>query len=255
MTTKKYLYSHTLGLIVSMTLTGMAHAVTLAFTNNVYPSNPYSGYIDTGSGSYQGPLTAGTEFCIISPFSNYCVDGYKDTMFGGEKWIFDNHAGNLLATAGFPGNPGADPAYSGFPSACFTANDPACPILQQPAIFFGAPLSFLAPVVGSPAGNLYGVGKLVSLTCSRIKVFFPVLEAQYGGAVFPLGAAATPDRKGNLRAGITFSGPVAGRQFRMTAQHLIDATEDMAGLAGFIPTWELTGVILDAPKKPKCKKN
>ena len=157
------------------------------------------------------------------------VNGNKSNIRGGEQWVFDDATGVMTAVNGTGMTPGA--------------NGGAAPTgdvgLMQNANFFSIPFGFLAPTLGSAAGNLYGETTL-SATATGFDIHFSVIEAQWGGSWFTLGSAT---------GGITFGCDVLGSNVVCIGEHQIQASEDptSAGFGGFAPQWELHGTVVPVP--------
>ena len=190
---------------------------------------------------------AGREFRMCDPTGNL-GGGFpvqKDHITGGETWTFDA-SNNMSATAGMSNTAGIVPSYTA-PYPGTSADPTGGPALDQGSNFFSAPFSFLAPLVGSNAGNAYGTA-VISLdpVGNRLTINFPVIEAQWGGVWFPLGQAS---------GGITLTGDITNIQpdvpnvnetsfdFVIAGEEVIDVAEDPnnAGFSGWSPQWLYAG--------------
>lgn len=241
-----------LGVLAATVLTAStAFAETiLTFIDNANPSNPYPSALVLNNndnlepfgltGFLEPPVGRFTEFRMIDPNGKIGGGGHKSVIDGSgiESWTFNN-SGVMTATSGFPLNPGA-----GFPGsvAPIAGTNPS---MEQIAPFFGPDFNFLAPTLGSLAGNAYGTGSIiVDVGNETITASFPVLEAQWGGTFFPLGQ--------NNNRGITMSGSISNIAFAagtmtfdfvLTGEHTIDTSEDpgSAGFSKWNPQWDLPG--------------
>jgi hypothetical protein len=179
-------------------------------------------------------FSAGREFRMCDPTGSL-GGGFptqKDTINGGETWTYTG--GVMTATAGMPDTAGVVPAYTA-PYPGSSADPAGGAAMDQGAAFFGPLFSFLAPISGSNAANAYGAGTIQNVTATTFELYFPVLEAQWGGVFFPLGQAS---------GGVTFHGTFTGSGgFSMWAEELIDASEDPngAGFAGWTAQWAYVG--------------
>jgi len=140
--------------------------VTLTFDDNVTPSTPPLPFSNSTTADVAFP--ASTEFRVMTPNYGRVNNGFKDAVFGGESWTFDD-AGELIRTANVAalGNSGTcqnssfctapiTESVAGFP-ICTTPSDPNCPTLLQGVDFLGAgDMTILAPVKGSTPGDVYG---------------------------------------------------------------------------------------------------
>lgn len=170
-------------------------------------------------------FTAGAEFRFCDPSGNLGggPPSNKDSVSGNEVWIFDAN-GVFAGVSGTALTAGVNPAY--IPG---TSADPdGGPGMDDGAPVKGQLFSFLAPIAGSPAGNAYGTGQLQSVTASTFELFFPVLEAQWGGSYMTPGQAS---------GGVTFYGTYGSGAFSMWAEELIDPAEDPNGIGFGNPGW------------------
>lgn len=188
--------------------------------------------------------TAGAEvrFCHPGNFLSSGAPLQKDGIIGGETWTFNN-SNQMIGVNGTPGNPGATYPGSAAPGAGTN------PSLLQAVPAYGPLFYFLAPTLGGLAGGAYGPGMYMGGVPTNGAhsnfVHFNVLEGQWGGVFFQLGA--------NGGAGIDFSATITGTStvgnittfaFEMFANEFVNNSEDPA-LAGW-PTgetvqWHLTG--------------
>jgi hypothetical protein len=224
-------FTHTL-LTASLVVSPIAaQAVTITWNDNTAPLDTFPGtatYLG-GAPGYTTGFSAGNEFRIIDAGGSGPANGEKSSISGGEQWVFDDGTGvmtNVIDTAMTPGASGG------------AAPGGAAGIMQN-APFFTIPFGFVAPTLGSAAGDLYGEAVLSSTT-SGFDILFPVLEAQWGSSWFTLGSSTD---------GITFNCDVLGLDVACTAEHQIAASEDptSAGFAGFVPQWELHGTVSAVP--------
>lgn len=234
---KKTALAAGVGLALAGSISAAEASLTLTFTNG------------TAEAAIAGPCsgiawTAGNEFRMCDP-TNAALGGglplQKNTISGGETYTFadDTH---MTGVTGTPGNPGA--SYVAGSAAPLPGTNPTW---QQNAAFFGPAFNFLAPTLGSLAGNAYGAANYVGgvPTNGVLQPFIhaPVLEAQWGGTYFPLGQV------GN---GITFYATITGANtigntttftFDMFANHTIASSEDpgAAGFTGWTAQWHQQG--------------
>ena len=191
--------------------------------------------------------TAGAEFRMCSPgdFLGGGVPQQKNAINGGETYSF-NDAGQMTGVTGTPGNSGTTALGFGGGAAPTPGTNPTT---QQGFAFGGVTgFNFLAPTLGSLAGTAYGAG--TSLTSAPVNgtttlMRFNVLEAQWGGAYFPLGS-------GGAGTGIDFIGTISGVStvglvttfnFDVFANHTFAASEDPSpvGLTGWTAQWHQQG--------------
>jgi len=172
-------------MLLSVSVVNSALAVTtLTFSNNSSPVSTFP------SDRFNSAFTSGNEYRSINPpLGGASGGGEMDVIFGGEQWIF-NEGGQagLTSVLGTPNTPVAtNPSL--YPGGSAPGGDTA---LHQNFDYFGQPLGFLAPVLGSVAGNRYGAATLITdFNNNTLEVLFPVLEGQWGGLAegpwFPLG--------------------------------------------------------------------
>lgn len=221
----------TSAIVLALGMSAGADAAVFTFTSNAAAGvNGVDFNYTCNTSNFQ----AGKEFRMCDPNGNL-GGGFptqKDTVTGGETWTYTGNT--MTATAGMPNTAGINPSYTA-PYPGSSADPTGGPAMDQGAVFFGAPFSFLAPIAGSNAASAYGVGTLSNPTAGSFTLSFPVLEAQWGGVFFPLGQAS---------GGITFTGTydISGN-FSMWAEELIDPSEDPnnAGFAGWTAEWYYTG--------------
>jgi hypothetical protein len=234
-------------LLLSMASSFAGASITLTFSDNTTPKNPYPANINIPSTGvpFTQAFGVGKEFRFIGFDGSIIGGGEKDGTFGGgsETWSFDQN-GNLTGTTGFPGNPGAATG-----SAAPTQN--TNPLLLHPGFIAGQGFSFLAPASGSLAGAAYGnaTGNF-NFTGGLIDIVFPVMEAQWGGMWFPLGSADQDGQGGadgislnGVISNVINAGNVTTFDFSLFGEHKIDASEDpfLAGLTDVTLQWELHG--------------
>lgn len=224
-----------MGLAFGLTAISAEASLTMTFANG------------SASAAAPGPCsgiawTAGSEFRMCNSAGTALADGPKNGMNGGETWTF-NDANQLTGVSGTPPNPGTTAGFGGGAAP----NPGSNPTLQQNATFFFNPFNFLAPTLGSLAGNAYGPGMYtggVPVNGTTSLFHFNVLEAQWGGDYFPLGQDGG--------AGINFTGMISGANtvgnvttftYDMFANHTITTAEDpnIAGFSGFTAEWHLQG--------------
>lgn len=235
--------------------------ITSATTTLVFNDHaPLASFPSTGASTVSGVYTVafGTtigggnnpnpEFRVVTAGGAVSGGGEKSIVSTAkaETWIFadDVNLTSVLNTDITIGTDGSQPVPL---SPVAPAGDVG---LFSNAIFLGSPFGFLAPTVGSAAGDFYGNGTIsVDVNCKSMQVFFPVLEAQWGQGFFPLGQVDD----GFHGTGITFTGnltnillntPSAGLatfDFIITAEHIIQADEDDLGFEGQTTQWELAG--------------
>jgi hypothetical protein len=188
-TMKKTLLAAALGLTFNA-VTPAAHAsLVLTFTDSTA--------VAAKPGACSGiAWTAGAEFRMCDPTGTQLGFGaplQRNAIFGGETYSF-NDTNLMTGVTGTPGNVGTTIAgTSSFPgSAAPMAN--TNPSWQQNVFFGGPAFNLLAPITGSLASAAYGPGTYVGgvpTTGTNVPfIFVPVLEAQWGGTWFPLGASS-----------------------------------------------------------------
>lgn len=208
---------------------GVAQAanIDIVWSDNITPdtSYPATAIIPNTSTTYDRAFRPSTELRMISPAvrglgigSSFIANGMKNVVNGGETWSFMN--GSLMEVSGTGVTPDGD--VGAFQNA---------PYVTQP---FG----FAAPFEGSRVGDKYGVASIdITDGVDEFSMYFPVLEAQWSGFVFPLG------KEGDL--GVTFNcnGAISGN-INCYGEHRIIATEDPGvGFRNFTAQWELHGTL------------
>ncbi len=262
-------YISVIGLAILCLSATMVNAVTtLTFADNTNPIDPFP---SLGTWSVIGntlpdvfeltPVAPilNSEFRMVDPASTVGGGGHKNIFNGGEQWIFGDDI-NLTAVVGTEITGGA--------SLIAGSAEPAGGVgLFLNAPFFGQDFGFLAPTVGSPAGNIYGNGTItIDITGGTMQIIYPVLEAQWSDIYFPLGLVDDNIRGDKITfdgtlSNIILNNPLAGGfntfDFVLTAEHVITSViEDPKGDSGFqnwTAQWNLAGsgaspdVILSPP--------
>jgi hypothetical protein len=209
--------------------TATAQAVTINWTTNLEAGNAAFPASDLANVAPFGTLPG-----LPNPDFRIMING--NASGGGEKAIssgvsWDFNGSNLLTTVlGSPMTPGAAIYCAG--SGCSVA--PAGGVaLFTPGFFGGAPLSFLAPTVGSAAGNAYGAGALSYGISDAFSMHFNVLEAQWAAANFNVG---------KTNGGVVFNctGAQTGN-IECFAERQLDASDDSLGFVDQYFQWHLTG--------------
>ncbi len=202
-----------------------AYAATFNFSNTTTAGVQGTDFNFTCNTS---DFTAGAEFRFCDPSGNLGAGAplNKDAISGNETWTFDVN-GVFTGISGTVLTPGVNPAYTA-PYPGTSADPNGGPAMDDGVPVKGILLSFLAPIAGSPAGNAYGTGQLQNVTASTFELFFPVLEAQWGGSYLTPGQAS---------GGITFFGTYGSGAFSMWAEELIDLAEDPNGTGFGNPRW------------------
>ncbi|GEM_PF-2586185 len=246
-------------------------ALTLTFQNNATPDTNPQFTDQTGSTKGSGIAFApNTEFRVMTPTGTKTNNGFKDVISGGETWTFSSGSGGVLtAVGGTPPNVGSGTgttnrapitaSLSGYP-ICATAGQTGCPTLEQNASFLQSflPFNFLAPVSGSIPGNTYGPATAnVDLVNKNITIHFPVLQAQWAGGNYIIGADPNPSTNGDVFVkgagpGVTMSGPITNVvssggtttfDFDMHGSYSMTADEvTVAGFKNNLVQWEFKGV-------------
>ena len=143
-TMNKTLLAVTLGLTFNMIAPATHASLVLTFTDSAAAAAILGACSGIG-------WVAGAEFRFCDPTGVALQSGsplQKDAIVGGETWAF-NDAGQMTGVTGTPGNPVIDPSLSG--SAAPTAG--TNPSLQQAVPAYGPLFYFLAPTMGSLAGE------------------------------------------------------------------------------------------------------
>ncbi len=179
-------------------------------------------------------FTAGAETRMCSPDNISLGSGggaaQKDTINGTESWAFDSN-GVLSSVTNTGTTTGVNEAY-----LYDASGDPAGGLaIDQGFDFFNNNFSYLAPTLGSGAGDLYGEGVYTETSETSFEIFFPVLEGQWAGVISRLGS------KGDK--GITFYGTTDGTNFSMWAEHTIAPGEDL-NFAVWTTQWYYVGTII-----------
>ena len=175
------------------------------------------------------PNPRNSEFRMIDPGGTLGGGGEKSIFSGGETWEFCSGCGAMQGTSTGNNNPGA------FAGAAPLANTNETTGVAAP--FFGNPFNFLAPSDTNLAGQAYGAASISFTSGDNFSVFFPTLEAQWGGTYFPL-AAVTLDCVGALSG-----------SFHCAGEHTITTAEDPggAGFSGWTAQWNLHGTVTPHP--------
>jgi len=192
-------------MLLSACVVNSALAVTtFTFSNNSSPAGTFP------SDRFNAAFTSGNEYRSIDPsLGGASGGGEMDVIVGGEQWVF-NEGGQtgLTSVLGTPNTPAAtNPSL--YPGGTAPGGDTA---LHQNFDYFGQPLGFLAPILGSAAGNRYGAATLTTdFNNNILEMFFPVLEGQWGGLAegpwFPLGLG--DQNNDGQPDGITFNGQLS----------------------------------------------
>ena len=212
----------------------ISHALEIQWTENTLPTNPFpsSDHLNTA------PFTAGNEFRMIlngattGGGEKSVVDGTATTPL---TWVFDDITGELIAVQGSdtlpaatdaqPSNPGIGTSGAGlFLNAPF--------LIPSPAGDFG----FLAPFVGSAAGDFHGVATISRTDLSTNGSFvinIPVMELHWANLL------ATP---GSAGSGVNFNCLVTNGNVFCTADYQIMTAEDAIGFAGQWLQFDLKGI-------------
>ena len=187
-------------------------------------------------------FAAGAEFRMCDP-SNVALAGGRplqyDTINGTESWTFN--ADGIMTDVSNTGiaqavSPTIISYQAGSPIQPATPDSAVA--LDQGAIYFGNTVSFLAPTLGSDAGNLYGEGQYTKIDETSFELFFPVLEGRWAGTFITMGLVDN--------AGITFYGTTDGTNFSMWAEHIGLVGEDVSFTGVFdywTAQWYYTGTI------------
>jgi len=219
---------------------------TLTFTNNDFPQDPFPA---TGSvGAF--PFQVGREFRVVAAGDTVSGGGQKSvtTLAAGVAWVYsdDINLTSVLNSEMTPGTDGSNPAIP--VSICAPTGDTGL-FLNAP--FLGSPFGFVAPIVGSSCGNLYGNGTVsVDVFGSTLQATMPVAEAQWAEGFFPLGLIddgvnGTQIIFQGTMSNIQLDTPTAGIatfDFVFIANHIIQAAEDSLGFTGQTTQWELAGI-------------
>ena len=198
--------------------------ITLTFRDNVSPSPtplPFTaGSVAGASANLQ--FAPSTEFRVVTPYGSATNNGFKDAIFGGETWTFNN-AGQLTAAGNTDPNPGATqsaPITAGLAGFPICQGSGTCPTIQRNASFLQTTnnFNFLAPILGSTPGNAYGAGTaIVDLTNNILGIVFPVTDAQWASGNYIIGndpnRGCTPASRGDRFVKgqgplVSFSSPV-----------------------------------------------
>ncbi len=200
--------AHLIGLALGLAGLSTASAdITLRFENNATPSSPPLPLtLSSSSAPDVANFSDNTEFRVVTASGSATNNGHKDVIVGGETWVFDTQR-QFRSVGGADSIPGVLTTNHA-PITNDLAGFPLCPAegsclgLEKSATFLSTttPFNFLAPVVGSPAGDTYGVG-IISLALGgatpSFQILFPVLTAQFGGGSYIIGADPIPNAKGD----------------------------------------------------------
>ncbi len=218
-------------------ISNVSHAVTITWGDNLFPSNPFpaANVINNAqfNGVYDSQGTAPNEFRIAGAAGS--VIGGETSVVDGTSpvplsWEFDDVTGELLNVSGSditPGGSGTPPAPSlGVSDVGLFLN----------AKILGQDFGFLAPTLGSAAGNFFGVASISRTDLTNNGMFtihFPVLELQWAGSI---------DVPGTVNGGIDFDCNTTNYYIRCTSEYLGQAAEGSSGLIiGNYLQWELAG--------------
>lgn len=204
-------------------------------------------------------FTAGREFRMCDP--NGALGGgipaQKDTITGNETWSFSGTVtGSMTGVANTATTGGVSVTVASYIDLGYvspSSDRDGGPGIDQGAIFFGYSFGFLASFLGSqsntagqPNVNDIAIGAPVytATSATTFEIFFPVMEAQWAGTIFGLGADG--------QAGVTFNGTTDGTNFSMWAEHLITPSEDYgaAGFGGWTAEWYYVGTLTDFVAPP-----
>jgi hypothetical protein len=173
----------------------------------------------------------------------------KDTITGNETWSFSGTvSGSMTGVTNTATTGGINATVAGYVDGGYispSSDRDGGPGLDQGADFFGGAFGFLAPFVGSqantagvPNANDIAIGAPVytATSATTFEIFFSVMEAQWNGTHFGLGASS---------GGVTFHGTTDGTNFSMWAEEVIDAAEDYgtAGFANWTAEWYYVGTL------------
>lgn len=222
------------------------YAVTLTFVDGLgtdpYPGRKFSPTFPTGSAIPSSAFAVGAEFRNIAAHGT--LQGgtpyQKSTINGGEAWTFSNTSALMTAVSGTAPTGGAVSS----PSA--PAGGPG---IGQGTDVFDVALNFLAPTVGSAAGNYYGpafftFGDLsdgIANVGDTFSITAPTLEGQWAGSLLPAGSYLP-------LANIVFNGTITGPDgaFHLWAEHFVSAAEEPDAGGAFVHTtfqWNYHGNI------------
>lgn len=165
----------------------------------------------------------------------------EKSISAGVVWNFDDVSNELTSVANTDVTPGAANYTT------FGGNDSVAPNgdtgLFSNADFLSSPFGFLAPTVGSAAGNAYGVGVISGdITGNGIfSIFFPTLEAQWGSE------GGIPLTLGNANGGVTFNCDSTNGTFECFSETTLHLLDDVVGFNGQFFQFNLTGTISAVP--------
>jgi hypothetical protein len=246
-----------LAVAAGLGLGGTAQAVTLTFTTNVESGNAAFPAINPANTASFGSLAgaADPDFRVMNNGS--VSGGGEKQIMPGVTWTFDDGTGNLTAVANTDMTPGC--TYYCTTNGVLNPNPPppnlvpgttsAAPGgdtgLTLSAPFLGKPFGFLAPTVGSAAGNAYGVGVISGDTDGNgtFTINFPTLEAQWSGGIFAIGHTSNGKTAPADTTGVLFNCSATSGNFECTAAAIIDSADDTLGFAGQEVQFDVTGTI------------
>jgi len=180
---------------------------------------------------------------------------HRDTINGSESWRF-NDAGIMTGVSNTATTVGLSETTIGYQEAGSLPIN-ASPI-GGPGLDQGATndklltFSFLAPTLGSAAGDFYGEATYTETSETSFEIFLPVLEIQWAGTFLTLGSY---DKNGDgVGDGVTFYGTTDGTNFTLWAEHtiLVDDQADpfnqnedpgSTGFADWTLQWYYSGTI------------
>lgn len=156
----------------------------------------------------------------------------------GVSWSFDGGTGQLVSVANSEITPGASYYNTVAGNSSVAPNGDVG--LFKNAHVFGMDFGFLAPTLGSVAGNAYGVGTISGDLDGNgvFAVFFPVLESQW---------SETLRTHGLNNGGVTFNCSSVANSFNCQAESQLHAQDESVGFAGQYFQWDLTGTISSIP--------
>ncbi len=212
--------------------TNATQAVVLNFDNSTTDAIAGSDFNYAACGDIN--FNAGAEFRFCDPTRTQLGGGtplQKDTVQGVEGWQF-NDAGvmtavtNTATTGGLSVTTISYQNAGGLPANGSQSGDLA---IDQGVSVITSLFAFLAPTLGSGAGNLYGEAAYTATSETSFEIFFPVLEGQWAGTFFPLGSY---DNDGDgVGDGVTFYGTTDGSTFSLWAEHTVLVDNSAAPLS------------------------
>lgn len=235
---KKTLLPLSAAIALSINATSVS-AITLTFTtndesdNSIFPSTEIG--FDASFGSLQGE--ANPDFRVMMA-PDILGGGGEKAMSNGVSWNFSDTNNYLTSVTGSDITAGAA-TYQTNAGDSSAAPDGGVGLFKNTA-FNSAPMGFLAPTLGSAAGNAYGAASISGDTSGNgiFEIFLPVLEMQWVNA---------PHTLGKSNGGVTFNCTSTAGNFECFSETRLALADDSLGFTGAYFQFNVTGTISAVP--------